>query len=104
VVTTEIERRKGAIVAAYERALRRDPSLAGRVEVAFTIDARGRASDVAVTVDSLGAPEVAHRILTLLPTWRFPASRGGAQRYAYPFLFRPVGAARQVRSAARPAT
>jgi hypothetical protein len=90
VLTKEIERRKGAIVAAYEHALRRDPHLAGRVEVEFVIDRRGHVGDVAITLDSLGSAEVARRILTLLPTWRLPAPTSGAQRYAYPFLFRPV--------------
>jgi hypothetical protein len=88
VVAAEIDRRKGAVVSAYEHALRRDPTLEGRVEVRFTVGASGQPSHIQVVRDSLDSPEVIERIKTVMPTWRFPSPAGGAQVYSYPFVFK----------------
>jgi len=90
IVAAEIGRRKSAILSAYEHALRRRPDLEGEIEVQFTVDAEGRVTDVAIARDTLGDPEVAARIQTLMPSWRFPAPAAGGVTYAYPFTFRPA--------------
>jgi hypothetical protein len=92
VIRAEIERRKGAILSAYERALRHRPDLEGLIEVRFTVDGEGRVGEVAIVRDTLGDPEVAARIVTLLPSWRFPAPAAGPVTWAYPFTFRPAHA------------
>jgi hypothetical protein len=88
VVASEIDRRKRAIRSAYEHALRRDPTLAGQVEVRFTVGPSGQPSDIEVVRDSLDSPEVVERIKTVMPTWRFPTPAGAPQVYSYPFTFK----------------
>jgi TonB family protein len=90
VVAAEIERRKDAIVSAYEHALRRNPELAGQIEVRFKIDARGQVRDVVITRDTLGDTATSERVKSVLASWRFPAPRDGDEYFAYPFTFRPA--------------
>jgi hypothetical protein len=95
VVAAEIERRKDAIVAAYEHALRRNPDLAGKIEVQFKVDAHGQVRDVVITRDTLGDGETSERVKSVLASWRLPAPRDGDEYYAYPFTFRAPAAAQK---------
>jgi TonB family protein len=90
VVSAEIERRRGAIQAAYEHVLRRSPELAGRIDVQFKIDESGRLRDLVITRDTLKDGELNERVRSILSTWRFPTPLGGEQHYEYPFTFRPL--------------
>ncbi|MCC7070448.1 MAG: AgmX/PglI C-terminal domain-containing protein [Deltaproteobacteria bacterium] len=76
----------GQIQGCYERGLRDDPSIAGRVQVAWTIAPTGEVTGTRVQTSTLGAPTVERCILDKIELWRFPASKGRSQ-VVFPFSF-----------------
>ena len=76
----------GKIQACYERGLRDDPSIAGRVQVAWTIAPSGEVAGTRVQTSTLGAPAVERCILETIELWHFPASKGRSQ-VVFPFSF-----------------
>lgn len=87
LVSKEVRTRIGAIKACYERALKRNPNLSGKVKVRWTITAAGTVSVVEIEEDSLGDAEVSSCIKGLVSRWRFPAPSGGSVDVVYPFVF-----------------
>ncbi len=87
LVAKEVKARIGAIKACYERALKRNPALSGKIVVHWTITAAGTVSGVDIEQDSIGDSEVASCIKGLVARWRFPAPSGGAVEVSYPFVF-----------------
>ncbi len=80
----------GGIRSCYERALPNNPTLAGRIDVRFTISPSGSASGV----DARGmseAPEVGLCIASAIRRVSFPAPTGGAVAFSFPFTFSPGG-------------
>jgi hypothetical protein len=87
LVSKEVRTRIGAIKACYERALKRNPNLSGKVKVRWTITAAGTVSAVEIEEDNLGDNEVSSCIKGLVSRWRFPAPSGGSVDVVYPFVF-----------------
>ncbi|HEY4188106.1 MAG TPA: AgmX/PglI C-terminal domain-containing protein [Polyangia bacterium] len=87
VVSKEVRSRLGAIKACYERALKRNPTLSGKIVVHWTITAAGTVSGIDVENDTLGDSEVANCIKSLVARWRFPAPAGGSVEVSFPFVF-----------------
>ena len=87
LVSKEVRARIGAIKACYERALKRNPNLSGKVKVRWTITAAGTVSEVDIEEDSMGDSEVSSCIKGLVSRWRFPAPSGGSVDVVYPFVF-----------------
>ncbi len=79
----------GGIKACYERSLRRNRSLQGRVTINFTIGEGGRVTRAQATGSTLGAPEVGQCIATRFRSLRFPSPTGGPVTFQYPFIFEP---------------
>ena len=77
-----------AVIGCYERALKRDPSLHGTVEVQFTISATGRITRADIVQDSLRDDEVASCITGTVRSWRLPRHDGGDVAMSWPFVFR----------------
>lgn len=74
-----------AVRSCYEGALRRDPKVAGRVEVAWTLDA-GRVTATRVVEDTTGDATLSACIDESVRGWVFPADLSG--EYAWPFVFK----------------
>ncbi|MFL5304072.1 MAG: AgmX/PglI C-terminal domain-containing protein [Polyangia bacterium] len=87
MVAKEVRTRLGAIKACYERALKRNPNLSGKVVIHWTITQAGTVSGVDVEQDTLGDAEVASCIKSLVARWRFPAPAGGSVEVSFPFVF-----------------
>jgi outer membrane biosynthesis protein TonB len=87
MVAKEVRSRLGAIKACYERALKRNPNLSGKVVIHWTITQAGTVSGVDVEQDTLGDAEVASCIKSLIARWRFPAPAGGSVDVSFPFVF-----------------
>ncbi|MCY0998131.1 AgmX/PglI C-terminal domain-containing protein [Myxococcus sp. MISCRS1] len=75
----------------YERALLKDPGLAGKVVLEWTIGANGRVAAAKTKSSTLRNASVEACILSNLKTWTFPAPKGGVVIITYPFLFNSVG-------------
>jgi hypothetical protein len=87
VITREVRARMGAIKACYERALKRNPKLSGKISMRWTITPAGTVQGVDVDSDTMGDSEVANCIKALIARWRFPAPQGGAVEVNFPFVF-----------------
>jgi outer membrane biosynthesis protein TonB len=87
LVSKEVRARIGAVKACYERALKRNPNLSGKVKVRWTITPAGTVSGIEIDEDSLGDAEVSSCIKGLVARWRFPAPSGGAVDVVFPFVF-----------------
>jgi outer membrane biosynthesis protein TonB len=87
MVAKEVRSRLGAVKACYERALKRNPNLSGKIVIHWTITQAGTVSGVDVEQDTLGDAEVASCIKQLVARWRFPAPSGGSVEVSFPFAF-----------------
>jgi TonB family protein len=87
VVANTIRQRKGAVVACYERALKRNPNLSGKVILRFTISAVGKVTSADIESNGLGDDEVGNCMVSIVKTWRFPAPSGGDVQFSYPFVY-----------------
>jgi hypothetical protein len=87
IVAKEVRARIGAIKGCYERALKRNPNLSGKIVMHWTITPAGTVQGVDVEQDSMGDSEVSTCIKVLIARWRFPAPSGGAVEVGFPFVF-----------------
>jgi len=86
-----VRSRMRSIQDCYERELKRDPSLAGKIEVEFTIGESGRVEDAAVVTNSMGSDAAGNCIVGRVRRWRFPAPDGGSVTVTFPFIFTASG-------------
>lgn len=80
----------GEIQYCYEKQLRTQPGLAGRVVLEWGVNAQGRVSVVKVAQSSLQSAEATNCMMSKLKTWKFPQPRGGAVTVVFPFVFNTV--------------
>ena len=89
-VVKAIKIKLGAIKACYEQGLRRNPALAGKVTVEFTIQQVGSLTGVKAKENTLGDADVAACIVARISSIRFnPGPEGGSVAFSYPFVFAP---------------
>ena len=65
------EKNKGAIFALYNRALRKDPSLQGKLVLKLTIAANGTVTDCEVESSELGDPGLERKLVQRVKMFRF---------------------------------
>lgn len=78
------------VQSCYERGLRGNPTLNGRVEVRFTISSSGAVSAVAVRSSTLNSPPVEMCIAQAVHHWQFPKPQDGIFIVTYPFVLHPM--------------
>ena len=82
-----VQRNGGALTTCYERKLKVDPTLQGRIEIAWNV-ANGVVTDTPeVRLNELDDVDVANCIVTSIQGWTFPPQVEGP--VVYPFVFRP---------------
>jgi len=88
-IVRDIRGRRKAIAACYERALKSNPALAGKLVVRLSIASAGTVVAVTVDEDTMGAPDVAGCVRGLIARWRFPPSidAGVPVEVSFPFVF-----------------
>jgi tetratricopeptide (TPR) repeat protein len=100
IVRRVVRSRLGEVRHCYERGLRSNPNLSGRVELEFTITSSGRVGPTSIADDTLGAPGPGRCIAQAARRWTFPRPRGGGNvRVRYPFTLSPDGVSTPARSA-----
>ncbi|MFL5318773.1 MAG: AgmX/PglI C-terminal domain-containing protein, partial [Myxococcaceae bacterium] len=87
VVNSHLQEVRGC----YERALLKDPSLAGKVVLEWQISTAGAVVTAKTKTSTLRNQAVEACILQNLKTWHFPPAKGGLVIVSYPFLFNSVG-------------
>ena len=90
VVSRQLRRRVRAVQNCYERELRVNPTLQGRVSVHFTILPTGNVTSARAQSNSTGSPAVASCVVNTVRRLRFnPAPVGGNAMFTCPFDFAP---------------
>lgn len=79
--------RKPAVQSCYERQLKRQPTLAGRLVIRFDITPRGRVGKVGFEEDTLRSPAVEGCIAALMRGWVLPFQPEDDTPVAMPFIF-----------------
>jgi TonB family protein len=69
--------REGALRSCYERELKKNPSLGGKLTVKFTIGGAGRVTSASVTKHLDGSSAVGECVVSRIQTWKFPSPEGG---------------------------
>jgi protein TonB len=72
-IETVFDQNKGAIYALYSRALRRDPSLQGKLVLRLTILPTGVVADCSVVSSELTDPELLQKLVERVKMFRFVA-------------------------------
>lgn len=85
-VASVFARRKGAIKSCYERELRRNQNLAGRITLRFTIGTSGRITAISVTQNTTRDRAIETCIIGKVRNWKFERPSGGAVTFTYPFI------------------
>jgi periplasmic protein TonB len=83
------ERNKGAIYAIYNRALREDPSLQGKVVLALTISPTGQVADLRVVSTELKDNELERKLLARIRQFDFGAKDVATLTINWPVDFLP---------------
>jgi hypothetical protein len=85
-----VKARKAAIVACYEKELKRNPTMKGKVVVRFSISTSGRATEIDIEENTLGNDAVSACIKAIIRTWVFPFKPESEVPVAFPFVFSPA--------------
>ncbi|MBL8958081.1 MAG: AgmX/PglI C-terminal domain-containing protein [Myxococcaceae bacterium] len=85
-----VKARRPAIVACYEKALKRDAALKGKVVVQLDISTTGRATNIELTENTVGDGAVGTCIERVVRLWVFPFKPADAVRVSLPFNFSPA--------------
>jgi TonB family protein len=83
------DRNKGAIYAIYNRALRDDPSLQGKVVLKLTIAPSGQVTDIRVESSELKAADLEGKLLARIRAFDFGAKDVNPMTVTYPLDFLP---------------
>ena len=81
---------KGAIFSIYNRALRKDPTLLGKVVLELVIEPDGTVSACEVLTSELGSEELITRVVRRVQLFDFGAKDVGVTRISYPVHFLPT--------------
>jgi hypothetical protein len=85
-----VRARTSAIQGCYERELKRNHALHGRLLLRFTITPRGRVADVGFDEDTLASPGVRECIGGLVSRWVLPFKPEEDVPVAFPWVFSPT--------------
>lgn len=82
---------KASIRMTYEKFLKRDPSLAGKVTVRFTIISSGSVTNITIIENTTGNAEFEQEIIRKMAFWKFDPIPEGEVTVSYPFVFSSSG-------------
>jgi TonB family protein len=83
------DRNKGSIYTIYNRALRENPALQGKVVLKLTIDPSGRVTDCQIVSSELRSPELEKKLLARIKQFDFGAKKVEIMVVTYPIDFLP---------------
>jgi TonB family protein len=90
-IVKTIRRRLGGIKHCYEKRLKRDPELKGKIVIRFVIHPGGKVIEVEIAENTTGDSELARCIAATVKAIRFPSAEGGETSVTYPFILAPGG-------------
>lgn len=87
VIGSVVKREMGGIKYCYEKGLKKNPKLSGKIVVEFVIGINGSVQTARVVFSSMGAPNVERCIVRRVTRFRFPKPKKGSVKVNYPFIF-----------------
>ena len=84
------DRNKGAIYAMYNRALREDPSLQGKLVLRLTISPSGKVITCELVSNELGSQELGRKVVQRVKLFSFGAKDVDEMTVTYPIDFLPA--------------
>jgi outer membrane biosynthesis protein TonB len=88
-VTLVIDRNKGRIFRMYNRMLRKDPGLAGKIVFEITIEPSGAVAGVRIVSSELNSPDLEDKLITLFKSFDFGAKKVEKMVVTFPVDFLP---------------
>lgn len=88
-VQVVFDRAKGSFYAMYNRALRSNPALRGKVVVKLTIAPDGSVTDASIVNSELNDPALEQKIVSRVRLLRFGAKSVPEATFEYPIFFEP---------------
>ena len=83
------QQNKGSIFNLYNRALRKNPSLAGQVVVELTIAPGGQVTAVKILSSELGDETLERKLVLRIKKFKFSSSNVAEMKVTYPIDFLP---------------
>ena len=83
------DRNKGAIYTIYNRALRDDPALQGKVVLKLTIASSGQVLECKIVSSELRSPELERKLSARIKQFDFGAKKVDTMVVTYPIDFLP---------------
>lgn len=88
-ITIVMDRNKGSIYAVYNRELRRNPGLQGRVVLEITIAPSGRVTKVKILSSELKDKKLERKLISRIKLFNFGAKKVDSVTVTYPLEFFP---------------
>ncbi len=86
-----VKRHQNEVKFCYEQQLQEQPSLKGKVAVAFTVGPDGKVLQANATQDTFPDAAVADCIVARVRRWEFPKPEGGGEvTVTFPWVFKPA--------------
>jgi len=82
---------QGRLTYIYNKYLKRNPELQGKMVVEVVISARGRVSNVKLVSSSMNQPDFEREILNFVKKWKYASIDRGQVTVTYPLFFSKVG-------------
>jgi hypothetical protein len=83
-----INTRFGQVRQCYERRLKINPLLEGKVDLKIGINTKGKASSISVNKDTVRDPQMITCIKGVIRSWQLPKPEGGKVIVAKQFKFK----------------
>jgi len=89
IIRRVIHSHRDQIKYCYSKELTRNPNLAGKVSIKFTISPKGYVQQASVSQTTLRNATVERCMAQKIRTWKFPEPKGGGIVIVnYPFIFK----------------
>ncbi len=83
------QKNKGALYSIYNRALRKDPTLEGKVVVELTIAPNGKVTQCRIISSELNTPDLERKIVSRIKLFKFKSANVPVITFEYPIDFLP---------------
>ena len=88
-IESVFQKNKGAIYSIYNRALRKDPTLQGKVVIELTIAGNGSVTNARIISSELNNPPLERKLLARVKLFKFKPSNAAVVTVKYPIDFLP---------------
>jgi outer membrane biosynthesis protein TonB len=88
-LNTALSARAGAARPCYERALRVNSALQGKLTVSVRVDPQGNVCGASIASDAIHSPEVSNCVMGMFRSAKFPPPTGGCIEAQVPLSFVP---------------